>query len=336
MRFLQIRSSPSGPPQRVRLRSPHVTIGRAPENAIVLRDRRISRRHLTLEFNGDTTTLRDAGSTCGTMVNGARTTERILRDGDEIRIGSCLITFRDGRSPTADDDAFGLDAAENGADSPTMDVPVEATAIMHADAPVAVQDDAPGRPGEALERARGTITSDEDDARRMAEHNETATTLQARHDELECRADQLDHRQDDADRPVDAPQHADRHAPAEMELVRLRQKLNAARDEVRALRDQPQQHTGLPGDIEQVTRTPDKAEADSSIPAAGFPADAGPRGVISLGSDLSEATPVLTEILREKPGPRWRNSADRDYAAILLAVVLGVIGIAILMWALLA
>jgi pSer/pThr/pTyr-binding forkhead associated (FHA) protein len=65
-----------------------VTIGRAPDNTIVLYDPSVSGHHAELELSGDTYRLKDLDSTNGTRVNGIPTTETLLRFDDRIRFGA--------------------------------------------------------------------------------------------------------------------------------------------------------------------------------------------------------------------------------------------------------
>src|SRR5713101_7110822 len=64
-----------------------ITIGRAPENAIVIDDPSVSSRHAQLELSGETYRLKDLESTNGTRVNGIPITETVLRFDDRIRFG---------------------------------------------------------------------------------------------------------------------------------------------------------------------------------------------------------------------------------------------------------
>jgi len=52
-----------------------ITIGRAPDNMIVIDDSSVSNRHAQLELSGDTYRLKDLDSTNGTKVNGVPITE---------------------------------------------------------------------------------------------------------------------------------------------------------------------------------------------------------------------------------------------------------------------
>ena len=63
------------------------TVGRAPENTIRLDDTSVSGRHAEIIVAGEACTLKDLGSTNGTIVNGQPVTETQLRAGDRIRFG---------------------------------------------------------------------------------------------------------------------------------------------------------------------------------------------------------------------------------------------------------
>jgi diguanylate cyclase (GGDEF)-like protein len=65
-----------------------VRIGRGEEADIRLDDEGVSRIHCSLEARGSEALLRDLGSQNGTYVEGERTAERVLVDGDRVQIGS--------------------------------------------------------------------------------------------------------------------------------------------------------------------------------------------------------------------------------------------------------
>lgn len=70
-------------------------IGREPEAAVWLDSSTISRRHARIAIAGDRATLEDLGSKNGTELRGERLAMLVdLADGDEIRIGSVVVTFR--------------------------------------------------------------------------------------------------------------------------------------------------------------------------------------------------------------------------------------------------
>jgi hypothetical protein len=70
------------------------TIGRSRECEIVVEDANVSRQHAELRPRGGAWVISDLGSTNGTRVNGRTiNTPEVLRPGDEIEVGSSLITF---------------------------------------------------------------------------------------------------------------------------------------------------------------------------------------------------------------------------------------------------
>ena len=70
-----------------------ITIGRAPDNMIVIDDPSVSSRHAQLELSGETYRLKDLDSTNGTKVNGVPITETALRFEDRIRFGAIEARF---------------------------------------------------------------------------------------------------------------------------------------------------------------------------------------------------------------------------------------------------
>jgi uncharacterized RDD family membrane protein YckC len=72
-----------------------VSIGRDPSNDVVLPDAMVSRRHAVIEYRGSQYFLRDCNSSNGSLVNGDRVSERNLRDGDLVAIGTARLLFRE-------------------------------------------------------------------------------------------------------------------------------------------------------------------------------------------------------------------------------------------------
>ncbi len=70
-----------------------VTIGRSPESSIFLDDITVSRKHASIEKNGDSFTFKDSGSLNGSYVNNQSVTEKNLVSGDEIQIGKFHLLF---------------------------------------------------------------------------------------------------------------------------------------------------------------------------------------------------------------------------------------------------
>jgi hypothetical protein len=95
---------PSGR-ELIALSGQRVTLGKAPTNAVSLEhDTTVSRLHAVLENFGQAWSVRDLGSRNGTYVNGEKiVAERILRSGDELRLGSSRLMFwmtREAGEPT--------------------------------------------------------------------------------------------------------------------------------------------------------------------------------------------------------------------------------------------
>ncbi len=73
-----------------------ITLGRSESSDVYIPDRRVSRRHAEIEWDGEYSTLHDVGSANGTFLNGQRlTTPQTLRNGDEIAIAGAVFTFYD-------------------------------------------------------------------------------------------------------------------------------------------------------------------------------------------------------------------------------------------------
>jgi DNA-binding transcriptional ArsR family regulator len=83
-------------PELVPLGGDRVTVGKGDENDLVIgSDTTVSRLHAVLELIGSGWVLRDLGSRNGTYVNGERIfSERVLRPGDEIRVGQTRLVYR--------------------------------------------------------------------------------------------------------------------------------------------------------------------------------------------------------------------------------------------------
>jgi pSer/pThr/pTyr-binding forkhead associated (FHA) protein len=82
--------------RRFPLAGPLTTLGRSTDCAVFIPDRRASRRHAEIAWDGETSTLHDLASANGTLLNGRRlTAPETLRDGDEIAVADAVFTFRD-------------------------------------------------------------------------------------------------------------------------------------------------------------------------------------------------------------------------------------------------
>ena len=70
-----------------------ITMGRGPNNVIVLVDPKASRRHCVIEKSDEGIIIRDLGSRNGTTVNGSKIEVSPLKEGDIIGVGDTLIYF---------------------------------------------------------------------------------------------------------------------------------------------------------------------------------------------------------------------------------------------------
>ena len=89
---LILRSAETGPITH-ELTDEAITIGRSPDNMIVLDDPSVSGRHAQLQRSGDVYRLKDLDSTNGTRVNNETITEVTLRIGDRLRFGKVEARF---------------------------------------------------------------------------------------------------------------------------------------------------------------------------------------------------------------------------------------------------
>ena len=78
-----------------------VTIGRTPDNDIVLDNRGVSRRHAQIEFSDNQALIIDNESLNGTFVNSRRVSEEVLKDNDAIAIGKFMLVYHPGTEKTA-------------------------------------------------------------------------------------------------------------------------------------------------------------------------------------------------------------------------------------------
>ena len=72
---------------------PVVTIGRLPDNTIVIDSPAASGHHACASLEGGDFVIEDLASTNGTFVNGSRVTRHTLRGGDIVRIGDHTLEF---------------------------------------------------------------------------------------------------------------------------------------------------------------------------------------------------------------------------------------------------
>jgi pSer/pThr/pTyr-binding forkhead associated (FHA) protein len=71
------------------------TIGRETTCEVPVLDRTVSRQHARIERTLTGYVIHDLGSTSGTFVGGMRVKDVVLKDKDEVRVGSVVLDFRD-------------------------------------------------------------------------------------------------------------------------------------------------------------------------------------------------------------------------------------------------
>ena len=77
----------------VALIAPTFAVGRHPRNDLVLKDPRISSFHCRVELEGDRYVLVDLKSRNGTILNGSRIERAILKNNDQIQLGSTKVSY---------------------------------------------------------------------------------------------------------------------------------------------------------------------------------------------------------------------------------------------------
>lgn len=86
---------PNQTPTRLALKVPTITVGRAQDCTIPIRDRFLSRHHAEIALLGEQWVVRDCGSANGTQLNGKRIDKEIpLRPGDRITLGDSELIFQ--------------------------------------------------------------------------------------------------------------------------------------------------------------------------------------------------------------------------------------------------
>src|ERR1700722_18766272 len=88
-----------------------LSIGREPCNQISLLDSLVSRRHCVIRKNGEGFLLQDLDSRNSTFVNNLPVKERVLADGDQIRVGKSILIFQGLSSEVSSKAAVQLDSA---------------------------------------------------------------------------------------------------------------------------------------------------------------------------------------------------------------------------------
>ncbi len=98
--------------ERIELTQPRTTIGRRETNTVVLKDNVASSYHCEIVRDLNGYTVRDLGSTNGTLVNNEMVTEAQLAHGARIRIGNIRFVFQDPALAEVDLELAGVDDDE--------------------------------------------------------------------------------------------------------------------------------------------------------------------------------------------------------------------------------
>lgn len=99
--------------QPIKLGSPELTIGRYPDNTVVLAHPQVSAHHARLVREGGTYRILDLNSTNHVYVNSELVTNHLLRLGDEIRIGPYRLIFESDQLKQYDESNFIRITAQN-------------------------------------------------------------------------------------------------------------------------------------------------------------------------------------------------------------------------------
>ena len=92
---------PNLAPQQLWLPPQTITLGRASDCTIPIKDRFLSRRHAEIIFDGGQWLVRDCGSVNGTLLNGAKlTAPAVLKAGDRISLGDSEVVFQSPDTPS--------------------------------------------------------------------------------------------------------------------------------------------------------------------------------------------------------------------------------------------
>ena len=85
---------PNRAPEKVSATGPTITLGRATDCTVPIKDRYLSRRHAEIVRSDGMWVVRDCGSVNGTLLNGARLTLPVpLKPGDRIGLGDTEVIF---------------------------------------------------------------------------------------------------------------------------------------------------------------------------------------------------------------------------------------------------
>ena len=92
-----------------------LVLGRVAACDVVVDDSKASRRHARLIAESGVVEIEDMKSSNGTLLNGKPVDRRMIRDGDEVRIGKTVIVYREGSLPGGSSGTSGNQGAASSA-----------------------------------------------------------------------------------------------------------------------------------------------------------------------------------------------------------------------------
>jgi sigma-B regulation protein RsbU (phosphoserine phosphatase) len=102
---------PNLAPMKIDAHGPLITLGRATECTVPIKDRYLSRRHAEIAYDADAWIVRDLGSVNGTLLNGTKLVGSApLRPGDRIMLGDSEVVFEPDDSTTSHSQLIALDS----------------------------------------------------------------------------------------------------------------------------------------------------------------------------------------------------------------------------------
>ena len=88
-----------------------ITLGRATDCTVPIKDRYLSRRHAEIAFASGDWIVRDCGSVNGTLLNGTKLNGfSVLRPGDRIILGDTEVIFEPGEESSSQSQLIALDS----------------------------------------------------------------------------------------------------------------------------------------------------------------------------------------------------------------------------------
>jgi sigma-B regulation protein RsbU (phosphoserine phosphatase) len=119
---------PNLAPQNLKPQGTLITLGRATECTVPIRDRYLSRRHAEIVFDMNAWLVRDCGSVNGTLLNGTRLDGSApLHPGDRIALGDSEVVFEPDDSSASHIIAFDSDSQAKNLAIPINDTTVDTT-----------------------------------------------------------------------------------------------------------------------------------------------------------------------------------------------------------------